>query len=197
MEIDRQLRNKKSEYLNQLEAELNTKLLSGCILNERKIVIQLLGNDLSESSETIRLQARICTVEALILLGGLTELSEPMPTQTNNQPQSSPLTDKISPGRVLQEVRLACGTMHCFFCYWDLESDRTFSTRYKARNHVERYHLHGYDKATAIRCPSPSCGHKNTSGVTAFKNHLAIEHSYDVFAHRFVEFAPDETVSRS
>ncbi|KAK0744696.1 hypothetical protein B0T21DRAFT_344859 [Apiosordaria backusii] len=160
MEIDRQLHNKKSEYLNRLEAELDTKLQSGHILNERRVVTQLLIED--------------------------QKLSEPRSIYAE---KPTPSTNETNEGKLPQDIRSICGTTHCFFCYWDFASDRRFSTRYKARDHLERYYLDQYNETTTIRCPSPICGHDNVSGITAFKNHLATEHLYDVFAHRFVTFA--------
>ncbi|KAK0739030.1 hypothetical protein B0T21DRAFT_361787 [Apiosordaria backusii] len=196
IEIDRQLHNRKSDYLDQLEAELDTKLQSGDILDERRLVTQLLVEDLSERSESIRLQARLYTVDTLVSLGRLTELSEPTSTPANDHPAqlASPTCEAKQDG-LSQDARLPCETTHCFFCYWDQASGRRFSTRYKVRDHLKRYHLKQYDEHSTIQCPSPTCRDESIGGITAFKSHLASEHSYDVFAQRFVECTPGETAT--
>ncbi|KAM7192210.1 Protein of unknown function (DUF3435) domain containing protein [Rhypophila sp. PSN 637] len=182
IEINKQIRNEQSAYLDALNDTLDQQ--PNHRLGERKMLAELICADAENLDEETKLQHRLYTANTLVFLGRTREPPRPRPTKTAPQLQK------------------ACARNQCFICYWDHGDSTTFYSVYRTRDHV-KLHLRRYNEDSPICCPEPNCKKEavmieeahfmrtgvaiqaNTYvGVRSFKNHLAEKHCYDIFRER-------------
>jgi hypothetical protein len=146
-------------------------------LPERKLVVDIMNEAAKETDED-KTQHRIRLSDALFVLGGKRDL----PLWLRQTKHKSSNVDAAS-NRGAEGYPDSYSPLHCIFCFFDQgrslqEKHHRFSSTYKVRDHILRYHM-----KSNFKCPDSQCD-KVFAEKRSLVGHMAKDHSYDVFRGR-------------